>query len=59
MIAPGRPPKDDASAIFPIPITVTPEARAILERLDRSVRGAQESPEPSKTETEPVLPDQV
>lgn len=52
-----RPPKEDASAIFPIPIAVTPEAQAILERLDRSVRGAQESPEPNNTETEAALPE--
>lgn len=45
--APGRPQKEEESAIFPIPIAVSPEARAILERLDRSVRGAQESPEPA------------
>ena len=45
--APGRPPKEEESAIFPIPIAVSPEAQAILERLDRSVRGAQESPEPA------------
>ena len=43
----GRPPKEEESVIFPIPIAVTPEAQAILERLDRSVRGAQESPEPA------------
>jgi len=42
-----RPPKEEESVIFPIPIAVTPEAQAILERLDRSVRGAQESPEPA------------
>ncbi|KAL5255587.1 hypothetical protein ACHWQZ_G010977 [Mnemiopsis leidyi] len=42
-----RPQKEEESAIFPIPIAVSPEARAILERLDRSVRGAQESPEPA------------
>lgn len=57
MTAAGRPPKEDASAIFPIPIAVTPEAQAILERLDRSVRGAQESPEPNNTETEAALPE--
>jgi len=43
----GRPQKEEESAIFPIPIAVSPEARAILERLDRSVRGTQESPEPA------------
>jgi len=42
----GRPEREEESHIFPIPIAVTPEAQAILERLDRSVRGTQESPEP-------------
>jgi len=41
-----RPPKEEPSMVFPIPIAVTPEAQAILERLDRSVRGTQDSPEP-------------
>lgn len=50
-----RPPKEEPSLVFPIPIAVTPEAQAILERLDRSVRGTQDSPEPlSRATAEPT-----
>jgi len=53
-----RPPKEEPSMVFPIPIAVTPEAQAILERLDRSVRGTQDSPEPpaSRATAEPDTP---
>eukprot|EP00116_Pleurobrachia_bachei_P009093 sb/3469355/ len=39
----GRPDKEEDSQIFPVPIPISPEAQAILERLDRSMRGTQDS----------------